>query len=399
MIVISLQLYLILGHGVFKHLWTTTNNGSDHIIDPVFGRLIGNIAKRHIPLSKLKSANLNSVNPLEPRTIKAQFEKVHAEGKKMLGYWNEFLVDGKFPSGKNEDDALAFCIWRLYTDTNEVAIDIASDDEDDHDGEDAPIDDDGALELREEEEPMVEGDNLELGGGVMHEQHELDPNMYPVPDHFKPSVVAMFVMFGPYSKHRWGEEPDHLFSLTNESLRGGKKSGRMASREDEDKVRDRERSTTDSRGAPSAVQERNRIDDESNQILAHQVTTGQIKDNFDMLAALLPHISGSDKEALVQSMLSVAKEHGAIRLNLLSNAGCNRTPVPQIPPPYVPPPAIPISFRSPSPVILQEFGSGSSSSSTQSSSSSAVYSDIQSLISSSEAGCLTHLGNRRERHS
>ena len=48
------------------------------------------------------------------KDIKLKADKALLEGKKYLSYWTEFMGKvGKFPSGKNEDDALAHVLSRI----------------------------------------------------------------------------------------------------------------------------------------------------------------------------------------------------------------------------------------------------------------------------------------------
>ena len=72
-----------------------------------FGPVIGGLSKRHfreyLDAKTVKTKNSKLVG----RDIKLKADKALLEGKKYLAYWNEFLgKDGKFPSGKNEDDAM-----------------------------------------------------------------------------------------------------------------------------------------------------------------------------------------------------------------------------------------------------------------------------------------------------
>ena len=43
--------------------------------------------------------------------------------KKHLAYWNEFCPGGKFPSGKNETDALKYVILKVNESNNDDAVD------------------------------------------------------------------------------------------------------------------------------------------------------------------------------------------------------------------------------------------------------------------------------------
>ena len=65
------------------------------------------------------------------KDIKLKADKALLEGKKYLGYWTEFMgKDGKFPSGKNEDDALAHVLSRI-----QVHADLDQEEDDDNEEE------------------------------------------------------------------------------------------------------------------------------------------------------------------------------------------------------------------------------------------------------------------------
>ena len=96
-----------------------------------FGSLIGGLHKRHFRDFLDAKTVKNKNSKLLGRDIKSKADKALQEGEKYLGYWNEFLgKDGKFPSGKNKDDALTHVLMRVQ---NTINLDQENDDDDDED--------------------------------------------------------------------------------------------------------------------------------------------------------------------------------------------------------------------------------------------------------------------------
>jgi hypothetical protein len=69
---------------------------------------------------------------LTGKDIKAKADVALRERKKYLAFRNEFLKDGKFPSGKIEEDALNFVLTRIKETLN---IDQEEDEEEEDDDE------------------------------------------------------------------------------------------------------------------------------------------------------------------------------------------------------------------------------------------------------------------------
>ena len=139
-----------------------------------FGSLIGGHSKRHFKdLLDAKTVK-NKNSKLVGKDIKNKADKALKEGKIYLGYWNEFLgKDGKFPSGKTEDDALLHVLSRAQTTIN--------------------------LDQEEEEDDDDDEDNNSTSS------------------EFTTPYMACFILFGPYSK-KWGLDIVELFSVDTAAI-------------------------------------------------------------------------------------------------------------------------------------------------------------------------------------
>lgn len=118
--------------------------------------------------------------------IKGKIDSTLKEIKKCLGYWDEFAPKNRFPSGKNEEDALRSVIERVNEDGDEDSInDIQEQDGSDSDDEIS--------------------------------------NM--------PSFIPAFMLFGPYGMIKWNLELCELVTVDTEAVDEKQKSEKKLKRE------------------------------------------------------------------------------------------------------------------------------------------------------------------------
>ena len=167
-----------------------------------FGPVIGGLSKRHfreyLDAKTVKTKNSKLVG----RDIKLKADKALKEGKKYLAYWNEFLgKDGKFPSGKNEEDAMNYVLSKVQQGTN-------TDQEEDEDDEN-------------------EDDNS--------------------PSDFSTPYMASYMLYGPYSR-TWGLDICELFSVDTSAIDEKSKKKRMEKMEKKKSIDVDIDATKDNRG-------------------------------------------------------------------------------------------------------------------------------------------------------
>lgn len=102
------------------------------------------------------------------------------EAKKYLAFWNEFLVDGQFPSGKNEEDAKDYVLKRALDETSPELVD---DEELDCDSDK----DEGNLSGDDELEGIFDDED---------EKKEIKPSINRTK--FVASAMIFFMLYGPY---------------------------------------------------------------------------------------------------------------------------------------------------------------------------------------------------------
>jgi hypothetical protein len=102
------------GNGKFGVLW------DDGRIASGFGHLSG---LTHAQLSHyIQVPTLSKRNLITGRQIHDKAKACILEAKKYLALWMEFLVDGKMPSGMNEDNALQFVMKRAVLLTSSEVV-------------------------------------------------------------------------------------------------------------------------------------------------------------------------------------------------------------------------------------------------------------------------------------
>jgi hypothetical protein len=167
--IVSMQQQFYDGEGRFQHIYEDLKNERIAIC---FGSMIAGIHKKHFKDLLDVKTFVKKTSKLIGKDIKNKADKALREGKKYLAFWNEFLdKDGKFESGKNEDDALNHVLIRVKETLN-------SDQEED--------------EEEEEDDEISTSD-------------------------FTTACMACFIFYGPYSK-KWGLEVYELFSVDTTAI-------------------------------------------------------------------------------------------------------------------------------------------------------------------------------------
>jgi hypothetical protein len=101
------------GSGFYEPVWSN-DNGSPKISSE-FSCVLSNLPKRSLTHKGKQLLGLSNFgkNPqiLTGKSILNKGNKTLKECKKFQAFWDEFLVNGNFPSGKDETDCLKLCCW------------------------------------------------------------------------------------------------------------------------------------------------------------------------------------------------------------------------------------------------------------------------------------------------
>jgi hypothetical protein len=163
-----------------------------------------------------------------------------AECRILLAYWLEFAVDGDFPSGQNEEDALRYVLNRSYADKSN------------------DLDDDDDDEDEETFSPQNEDDNRSENGSDDHEQNNVrnsrnaseshsanindeyddesdDPEYNKVlrndaPSSFCPCAWVLFMLYGPYGSAHYNFEISTAFTMDTDAIEESAKSGKLSNK-------------------------------------------------------------------------------------------------------------------------------------------------------------------------
>jgi hypothetical protein len=109
----------------FRVLWENNHGERCNYISEGFGSISG-LTRGSIE-KVIYQTTLSGSKTLEGRSILKKAKAAMDECRILLAYWLEFAVDGDFPSGQNEEDALRYVLNRSYADKSN---DLDDDDDD-----------------------------------------------------------------------------------------------------------------------------------------------------------------------------------------------------------------------------------------------------------------------------
>ena len=239
---------MLAGQGRFRVLWesSSSSSGSSRIANG-FGCLSG-LDKASISKAILMST-LSGGKLIDGRMILAKARTALLEAKKLLAFWMEFLNNGQFPSGTNEEDALQHVFNRAYSEIS-VELDDDNDDdneeeEDDHDdeeeGQDEIVDqqqyqeedetnndeDDGSMAYRVNDESCGTGINNDSteGGDQIKKKRSIKNEDAPLS--FFPAAMLLFMLYGPYGVGVYNLELSSALSMNTEAIDDAAFEGNM----------------------------------------------------------------------------------------------------------------------------------------------------------------------------
>lgn len=217
----------------YRSLWDGENE-KDQRINASFGSTMSGLAMRALTVQNKnvlsQSSFGKSPKELDGKAIKKKADDCLLNCKKYYGYWNEFLINGQYPSGKDESDALKFVLTRVYNDGKDHTIEVDNDDEEDNTGEDDEEEDTGGAGEKPEKLPVS------------------DVMMTPPPEHFYPPAFLAFMLMGPWGKAHYDLDMCPLLVAEASEYDNLKDGARQNMRKAESKVHDLSREGETGRG-------------------------------------------------------------------------------------------------------------------------------------------------------
>lgn len=207
------------GTGRYRVLW------DDDKIKPEFGILAGvtkDSCRKFINCPTLTGGK----KKITGRQLLAKAKAAIKESKVLLAYWNDYSKSGGFPSGKNENDALLFCVESVTTE-NTQNLEKEEDTEDEEEEDDSPAPEPARTVpqpppprrntvVDSEDEAEVEGDEDE------DDNEEVE---YIAKKTSPPSAMVTFMLFGPYGVKAYGFEASAAFTVDTEAIEANAKTG------------------------------------------------------------------------------------------------------------------------------------------------------------------------------
>lgn len=201
---------LLAGTGRFQVLW------EDDKISSEFGILAG-VSKASVE-EVIRQPTLSGKKRITGRQLLSKAKNCIREVKIILAYWTDFKKNGGFPSGKNFDDALKFCVESVRS---ERYSNLEKDDISDSDSEEeAPP---PAKKSKPAESKENESDN-EYNDNEDDEEEEGDVE-YGSTKSFSPPALLTFMLLGPYGVDAFGFELSAAFSVDTEGIEENAKTG------------------------------------------------------------------------------------------------------------------------------------------------------------------------------
>lgn len=246
----------LLGNGRFRIIWD-----DDRIISGL--GYISGVSKASCK-SVLKMSTLSARNLINGRQILTKGKVAVKEAKKLLAFWMEYLINGKMPSGKNEDDALKYVIRRAR---EETSVEVIDDDEDDADDGGNTQEENVKDDLEEEDavNELADADNEDDDATFKDEDKDDIPNFSDseedekseakgkpakksptIESTFLPPSLLLFILYGPYGVAAYGLDISTALSMDttgiDEQAAARKNMNQVTMRQSETRDEDRRRS-------------------------------------------------------------------------------------------------------------------------------------------------------------
>jgi hypothetical protein len=213
------------GTGRFRVLW------DDDKIRPEFGILAGlskDAIRKVISYSTLTNGAKKRITG---RQLVIKAKASIKDCKVLLAYWNDYTKNGGYPSGKNETDALTFCIESVATENTqnmEKEGDTEDEDEEDEPAVTQPLR--SAKPLSEIRRSVVESDEEENEDDAEAEDEgdeEEDDNDtgYISRKSVFPAALVTFMLLGPYGTAAYGFEISAAFTMNTKAIEENAKTG------------------------------------------------------------------------------------------------------------------------------------------------------------------------------
>lgn len=224
---------LLKGTGRYKVLW------DDDRIGEGFGILTG-VSKDSIR-ELINYPTLSKKNRMEGRQLILKAKDCIKETKIFLAAWTNYTKNGGFPSGKNEQDALQYCIQEV---ASEHKPSFEKDDlQDDDDEEDEPPVSQSRAKtqpLKDTREKDSDNDEAEDDG----DEDEDEEVQFISKKSYSPPATLTFMLLGPYGVGLFGFELSAVFSIDTEGIEKNAKTGMYSTKsmkEEKKVVADHER--------------------------------------------------------------------------------------------------------------------------------------------------------------
>lgn len=221
---------MLAGEGRFRVLWessSSTSSADSSRIANGFGCVSGldkSTISRAISLSTLTGKKV-----IDGRQILDKAKAALLEAKKLLGYWMEFLYNGQFPSGMNEEDALQHVFNRAYEDQSlelEDDNDEEEEDEEEEDGEpegtirddQSNIEGDDGMTHRDDNEYSGNGGNQDRTEAFTQLKKKQPLRHSDAPLSFFPPAMLLFILYGPFGVGYYNLELSPALSMNTEAI-------------------------------------------------------------------------------------------------------------------------------------------------------------------------------------
>lgn len=208
------------GTGRYRVLW------DDDKIKPEFGVLAGvskDSCRKFINCPTLTG----NKKKITGRQLLAKAKAAIKECKVLIAYWNDYTKSGGFPSGKNENDALLFCVESVTTE-NTQNLEKEEDTEDDEEEEDAPAPEPARAVSKPpptKKNAVVDSDDDAADEEEDEDEDDNDEVEYIVKKSYSPPAMVTFMLMGPYSALAYGFEVCSAFSIDTEAIEAIAKTG------------------------------------------------------------------------------------------------------------------------------------------------------------------------------
>lgn len=160
-------------------------------------------------------------NRISGRQLLGKAKDAIKDCKVLIAYWNDYSKSGGFPSGKNENDALLFCVESVTTE-NTKNLEKEEDTEDDEEEDDTTA---VPKPLPIKRNTVVDSDDDAADEDEDDDEDDNDEEKYFVKKTTSPSAMVTFMLMGPYSALAYGFEVCSAFSINTEAIEAIAKTG------------------------------------------------------------------------------------------------------------------------------------------------------------------------------